>query len=138
MLNLDEYSPKILSIVRVIAALLFVEHALMKLVQFPAALPGAPTPLPSMLLAAALIELVSGALMTAGLFTRTAAFFAAGEMAVAYFTVHAPQSFWPALNQGDAAILFCFVFLYFVFAGGGAWSLDALRRNRSLTSGRAQ
>jgi putative oxidoreductase len=123
-----------LSILRVVAALLFMEHGLMKLFDFPAPQPGVPDTLPLMLVAAAWIEILGGALIAAGLFTRAAAFVCSGEMAFAYFLSHAPQSFWPALNGGDAAILFCFVFLYLVFAGGGAWGLDALRQQRSLSS----
>ncbi len=76
------------------------------------------------MIAAAVIEIVGGALIAAGVFTRIAAFIASGEMAAAYFMAHAPVSFWPGVNQGDAAILFCFVFFYLVFAGPGAWTLD--------------
>jgi len=110
---------------RIVAALLFMEHGLMKLFHFPAPQPGVPDPLPTLLIAAAAIEVIGGALLTIGLFTRAVAFICSGEMAVAYFKAHAPGSFWPALNGGDAAILFCFVFLYFAFAGPGAWSIDA-------------
>jgi putative oxidoreductase len=126
MSKLDAWSPRVLAAVRIITALLFIEHGLMKLVAFPTAVPGLPTPLPAILVAAAVIEVVGGALIAVGLFTRLAAFICSGEMAAAYFMFHAPQSFWPAVNQGEAAILFCFAFLYFVFAGAGAWSLDAL------------
>ena len=126
MSKLESWSPQVLAVVRIITSLLFIEHGLMKLVAFPAAIPGLPSPLPGIMLAAALIEIVGGALIAAGLFTRIAAFLCSGEMAAAYFMFHAPQSFWPAVNQGDAAILYCFVFLYLVFAGAGAWSLDAL------------
>ena len=125
MPQLETWSPRVLAAVRIITALLFIEHGLMKLLAFPAAVPGLPTPLPAILVAAALIEIVGGALIAVGLFTRIAAFICSGEMAAAYFMFHAPQSFWPAVNQGDAAILFCFVFLYLTFAGAGAWSLDA-------------
>ena len=122
------WAPRVLSLVRIVAALLFIEHGLMKLVAFPVAQPGVPHPLPPMLIVAALIEVVGGGLLAVGLFTRIAAFIAAGEMAVAYFMVHAPMGFWPSVNEGEPAILFCFVFFYLAFAGGGAWSLDALRR----------
>jgi putative oxidoreductase len=119
-----------LSILRVLTALLFVEHATMKFFAFPAPIPGGP--LPTIVLAAGVIELVGGTLIALGLFTRPAAFVASGTMAVAYFMAHAPQSFWPALNQGELAVLYCFIFLYLVFAGPGAWSLDEVRRsNRS-------
>ena len=125
MSQLETWSPRALAAVRIITALLFIEHGLMKLVAFPAAVPGLPTPLPGILVAAALIEIVGGALIAVGLFTRVAAFICSGEMAAAYFMFHAPQSFWPAVNQGDAAILYCFIFLYLAFAGAGAWSVDA-------------
>jgi len=129
MPNLTAWSPRVLSLLRIITALLFMEHGLMKLIHFPAAQPGAPDPLPPFMLAAALIEVVGGALVEAGLFARAVAFICSGEMAVAYFMAHAPKSFWPAINQGDAAILFCFVFLYLACAGGGSWSVDrALRK----------
>ncbi|MBA2921094.1 DoxX family membrane protein [Sphingomonas sp. MAH-20] len=121
------WAQRMLSVLRIMAALLFMEHGLMKLLHFPAAQPGVPDPLPALLMVAAWIEVVGGALLAIGLFTRPVAFICAGEMAVAYFMGHAPQSFWPALNGGDAAILFCFVFLYLACAGGGAWSVDAAR-----------
>lgn len=127
MQNWALWSPRLLSVLRIIAALLFMEHGLMKLFHFPAAQPGVPDPLPTLLMAAAWIEVVGGALLALGLFTRPVAFLCAGEMAVAYFIGHATKTFWPALNGGDAAILFCFVFLYISAAGGGAWSADALR-----------
>jgi putative oxidoreductase len=130
MLNLAAWSPRVLSVLRIMAALLFMEHGLMKLVHFPAAQPGVPDPLPTILVGAACIEVVGGALLALGLFTRIAAFIASGEMAAAYFMAHGSKGFWPALNQGDAAILFCFIFLYLVFAGPGVWSLDAVVRKR--------
>src|SRR5579864_2229018 len=126
MSQLETWSPRVLAAVRIITALLFIEHGLMKLVAFPAAVPGLPTPLPTILLVAALNEIVGGALIAVGLFTRITAFICSGEMAVAYFMFHAPRGFWPSLNQGEPAILFCFIFLYLAFAGAGAWSVDAL------------
>ena len=134
---MPNWSPKALSILRVIAALLFMEHGLMKLFHFPAAQPGAPDPLPALLMVAATIEVVGGALLALGLFTRAVAFVCAGEMAVAYFMGHAPNGVWPALNGGDAAILFCFIFLYLACAGGGTWSIDALRDRNALFDGGA-
>lgn len=130
MLQLELWSPRVLSVLRIVTALLFMEHGLMKLFHFPAPQPGAPDPLPPLLLAAACIEVVGGAMIALGFFTRVAAFICSGEMAVAYFMSHASQGFWPALNQGDAAILFCFVFFYLVFAGAGPWSLDTVVRRR--------
>jgi putative oxidoreductase len=127
---LATWSPRVLSILRIVTALLFMEHGLMKLLHFPAAQPGAPDPLPPLLMAAAVLEIVGGGLIAAGLFTRIAAFVCSGQMAVAYFMAHAPQGFYPALNGGEAAVLYCFVFLYLVFAGPGPWSLDALVRKR--------
>jgi putative oxidoreductase len=133
MSKLSAWSPNALAVLRIMAALLFMEHGLMKLFHFPASQPGAPDPLPLLLLAAAIIEVAGGALIAVGLFTRVTAFICSGEMAAGYFMVHAPKSFWPALNQGDAAILFSFVFLYLAFAGPGAWSLDAIfRRSAEL------
>ena len=131
MPQLAAWSPRVLSVLRIITALLFMEHGLMKLFHFPAPQPGVPEPLPTILVAAAWIEVIGGALLTVGLFTRIVAFVCSGEMAVAYFMQHAPHSFWPGLNQGDAAVLFCFVFLYLVFAGPGSWSLDAVVRKRT-------
>jgi putative oxidoreductase len=124
--RLAGWSPQVLAILRIMTALLFIEHGLMKIDHFPAAIPGVPDPLPPLLMVAGLIEVVGGAMIVLGLSTRLAAFISSGEMAAAYFMIHAQQSFWPALNQGDAAILFCSVFFYLVFAGPGAWSLDAL------------
>ena len=122
-----EWSPRILSVLRIVTGLLFLEHGLMKLVGFPAPMPGMDH-LPPLLMVAGTIELVCGALIALGLFTRIAAFLASGEMAVAYFMGHMSHGFWPALNQGEAAIMFCFIFFYLVFAGPGEWSVDALRR----------
>jgi putative oxidoreductase len=123
---LDRYAPQFHAALRIIAALLFMEHGLMKLLHFPAAQPGAPTPLPLMLVVAAAIEVGGGALIALGLFTRLAAFICAGEMAVAYFMAHAPKGFWPALNGGEGAILFTFIFLFLAAAGPGAWSVDGM------------
>jgi putative oxidoreductase len=120
--NLSRYQPYALAALRIIAALLFIEHGTQKLFGFPASqMQGA---LPTLMIVAALLELVGGFLVLIGLFTRPAAFILSGQMAVAYFMAHAPSNFFPALNGGDAAILFCFVFLYLVFAGPGALSVD--------------
>jgi putative oxidoreductase len=132
MSRLDAWSPQILSVLRIISALLFMEHGLMKLIHFPVPQPGVPDPLPLILLVGAWLELVGGALIALGLFTRPVAFILSGEMAVAYFLVHMPRSFWPGVNQGEDAILFCFIFFYLIFVGAGPQSLDAaIARRRS-------
>ncbi len=119
------WQARLLSVLRIVVALLFIQHGSVKLFGFPA--PG-PAQLSTLLLVAALIEFVGGLLVLVGLFTRVAAFIMSGEMAVAYFEAHAPKSFFPYVSGGDLAVLFCFVFLYLAFAGGGPWSLDAVRR----------
>jgi putative oxidoreductase len=125
--QLEKYQPQLRALLRIVVALLFLEHGLAKLIHFPVAQPGAPDPLPLLLLAAAIIEIVAGVLITLGLWTRLFAFIAAGEMAIAYFMFHAPQGFWPIVNMGEGAILYCFVFLYLAAAGPGAWSIDEAR-----------
>ena len=130
---LEKHQTDILSVLRIMAALLFLEHGLMKMFHFPVPQPGGTDPLPTILLCAALIEIVGGALLTIGLFTRSAAFVCSGQMAVGYFIAHAPKGIWPGANGGDAAVLLCFIFLYFVFSGPGRWSVDAARSaNRTL------
>jgi putative oxidoreductase len=130
MNSLNAWAPRVLSLLRIVAALLFIEHGAMKVFHFPIAQPGVPTPLPTMLLAAGWIEVVGGSLVLLGLFTRPVAFILAGEMAAAYFIGHFPHSPWPAINLGGEAILFCWTFFYLVFAGPGPWSLDAaLQKN---------
>ena len=122
------YAPHALAALRIVAGLIFLAHGLVKLFGFPPdAAPGPQEPL-SLLGVGAAIELVTGTLVVLGLFTRAAAFLASGEMAVAYWLAHAPHSFYPAVNGGDAAILFCFVFLYITAAGPGAFSLDGVLR----------
>ena len=122
MPNLAPYAPRALAILRIMAGLLFVEHATSKFFAFPVPFPV--QPLPTLLMAAGVIELVAGILITVGLFTRLAAFIASGEMAVAYFIQHNPNGSWPLANKGEAAILFCFIFFYLIFAGPGSWALD--------------
>ena len=118
--NLERWRPFLLSILRVVAALLFLQSGLSKFFGFPAAGP----PLAGLIILAAIIEVIGSLLLLAGLYTRLAALVMSGEMAFAYFMAHAPKSFYPAVNGGTLAILYCFVFLYFVFAGGGPWSVD--------------
>lgn len=122
---LSRWQPQLLAILRIVTALLFLEHATQKFLAFPAPFPV--EPLPTILVAAGVVELVTGVLATIGLFTRPIAFLAAGEMAIGYFMKHFPQSFWPAVNKGEGAILFCFIFLYIAAAGPGAWSVDGAR-----------
>ncbi len=119
--SLDRGRPYILSIVRIVVALLFLEHGLQKFFGFPVAGPPQLTPL---LQVQGAIEIVGGILLLLGAYTRIVAFILSGDMAVAYFISHYPRNFYPAGNGGDAAVLFSFIFLYFVFAGGGIWSLD--------------
>ena len=131
MASLEAWRPRALSVLRIVIALLFLQHGVKKLFHRPAPQPGAPDPLPPQLLAAAIIEVSGGVLISLGLFTRIAAFIASGEMAVAYFMVHAPQGSIPALNMGEAAVLYCISFFYLFFAGPGPWSLDAVVRKRT-------
>ena len=131
-MNFPAWAPQWLSIVRIMSALLFLEHGTQKLFDFPPA--PEPMQLPMLLVVQGLIGIIGGIMLALGLFTRPVAFILSGEMAVAYFMVHAPQNFYPILNQGDAAILYCFIFLYFFFAGGGAWSVDAARRGSGRSS----
>ena len=125
---LERHSGNALSLLRIMSALLFIEHGTMKLLHFPAAMPGLEDHLPPLMLIAALLELVGGTLLAIGLLTRPVAFILSGQMAVAYFMAHASQSFFPAINMGDAAVLFCFVFFYIACAGPGPISIDAMRQ----------
>jgi putative oxidoreductase len=119
-----------LSALRIMTGLLFFAHGLLSVVNFPVVPPWGASEVFTMGWFAGVLELFGGFLILLGLFTRPVAFVLSGEMAFAYFLGHAPDGFYPALNGGDAAILFCFVFLYFVFSGPGRWSLDA-RMGRS-------
>ncbi len=121
------WAPRMLAVLRIMSALLYMEHGTQKLLGFPPSDRPGP-PLLSLFGIGGVLELFGGILLLIGLFTRPVAFVLSGMMAVAYFMFHAPQSFFPALNGGDAAILFCFVFLYLFVAGPGAWSVDGARR----------
>jgi len=124
---LEALAPRVLSILRVVVALLFLQSALVKLFNFPVAPDFEMTPL---YYAAGVLELIGSPLLLVGLFTRIVAFLLSGEMAIAYFKDHAPISFYPYVNDGSLAVLYCFVFLYLVVAGGGPWSIDRLWRGR--------
>jgi len=114
------WSPYAVSVLRIVAGLLFLELGLAKVFVFPVA----SAPLHGLIILAACLETVGGLLLVLGAYTRIVAFILAGEMAVAYFMAHAPRAFYPIANGGDAAILYCFIFLLLVFAGGGPWSVD--------------
>jgi putative oxidoreductase len=131
-------TPYLLSILRIVAAFLFIQFGTAKLYGLPAPImPGGGTaPFGSLVWFAGMLESYGGLLLLIGFFTRPVAFILSGEMAVAYFKGHAPQGFWPVLNQGHPAIMFCFIFLYLSAAGAGPWSLDALT-GRSSRSDRA-
>lgn len=122
-------APELKSVLRIVAAFMFMLAGTMKLFAFPAGVPpdGGTVKLMSQIGLGAALEVFGGALLVLGLFTRPVAFLLAGEMAVAYFQFHYPQGFWPVMNGGVPAALYCFVWLYFSAAGGGPWSLDAKR-----------
>jgi putative oxidoreductase len=122
------WQPRALSMLRIMVGLLFMEHGMSKLFNFPH---GQLHPtFPSLLFVAGILECFGGALVALGLLTRPVAFLLSGEMAIAYFKVHAPRSFFPMQNAGEAAVLYCFIFFYLFVAGGGAWGLDRLRGRR--------
>ena len=125
---LDRYTPYVLAILRIVTALIFMEHGTQKLFGWPASPQAGLPPAFSLSWFGAILEAGGGLLILIGLFTRPVAFVLSGEMAVAYWMFHAPRNFFPLLNGGDAAILYCFVFLLFVFTGPGAWSIDGATR----------
>jgi putative oxidoreductase len=124
----SSWAPHLRSVLRIVAAFLFIAHGTQKLFGMPAAEPRPPIELMSQMGLAGVLETFGGALLLVGLFTQPVAFVLSGEMAVAYFQAHAPRSFWPVLNGGEPAVLFCFLFLYLAATGPGPWSLDALLR----------
>ena len=128
--NLSRYAPHALGVLRIVAALLLLQHGLVKLFGFPPGAQPGPQPLGSLLGVGGVIETVTSVLMILGLFTRPAAFVASGYCAVAYWMMHAPRGFYPILNQGELVALYCFVFFYIFFAGPGAFSIDGTRRGR--------
>ncbi len=127
---MNKWSPLALSVLRIITGFLFVEHGMQKILNFPPSDKGTVVLL-SLPGFSGILELVGGALILVGLFTRISAFILSGEMAVAYFMVHAKGGLWPIQNKGEIAVLYCFVFLYLFFAGGGPFSLDALIRKKA-------
>ena len=122
------WRPYLLGLLRIVVAFLFIAHGTQKLFGVPTSEPRDPAALGSLMGVAGILETFGGLLLLLGLFTRPVALVLAGEMAVAYFKTHAPRGFWPLLNGGEPAVLFCFIFLYLAAAGGGAWSLDQLRK----------
>jgi|SRR5580698_3995658 putative oxidoreductase len=123
------WSPRLLSVLRIIVGLLFLQHGLSKYFGFPAPSPASFQVMGLLGLAGA-IEVVASVLVAIGLFTRIAAFIASGEMAFAYFMIHFPKSFFPIINMGDAAVLYCFIFLFIALEGPGPWSIDAMWRRK--------
>jgi putative oxidoreductase len=121
---LDRYAPRALAVLRIVTALIFIEHGTQKLFGFPGPPESGLPPVGSLFWFGAILEALGGFLILIGFLTRPVAFLLAGEMAVAYWFFHAPKGFFPVLNGGDAAILYCFVFLLMVFTGPGAWSVD--------------
>ena len=127
------YSPKLLSILRIVAAIVFIQPGMMKLFGYPIAMPSGNTAiLFSEIWFAGVLEVFGGVFLLFGLCTRLIAFVLAGEMAVAYFQGHAPHGFWTVVNHGGEAVLFCFIWLFISSAGAGPWSVDAKRRRNIL------
>ncbi|MEI7875510.1 MAG: DoxX family protein [Alphaproteobacteria bacterium] len=131
-MNLDAiataWAPRLLSVLRIMSGLLFLQHGTAKHFKFPVMPMFAKLELASLPGIAGVIEIVGSVLLILGLFTRTTAFILSGLMAVAYFVAHAPRGFYPILNAGELAVLYCFVFLYIAAAGPGPWSYDAMRK----------
>ncbi len=128
-----KWTPSLLSLLRMVSGFLFLMHGMQKLFGFPAPIPAFAAGLPPLMLAAGIIELVGGIFLLAGLVTRPVAFVLSGEMAAAYFNAHFPQGFWPLLNGGELAVLYCFLFLFIAAAGPGPVSLDALLGPRATS-----
>ena len=125
----DAWSQRLLSVLRIVVGFLYLAHGTSKLFHYPANM--GHIPLFSLIGFAGILEVAGGALILFGLFTRPMAFILSGEMAFAYFMAHAPRAFWPLLNHGESAVLYCFVFLYLAAAGGGPWALDRAIRHKS-------
>lgn len=137
MANLDSFyaawTPRLLSVLRIVAAFLFIAHGAQKLFNYPAS-PNGAAPIASLMGFAGILEFGGGLLLLFGFLTRPTAFVLSGMMAVAYFMAHAPAGFLPLVNKGETAVLYCFIFLFLSVAGGGAWSLDNLLFRRHKTS----
>jgi putative oxidoreductase len=135
----NSWAPRLRSLLRIVAAFMFILAGTMKLFAFPVGMPpdnSTAQPMTQVWIGGVL-ETFGGLLLLLGLFTRPVAFLLAGEMAVAYFQFHAPQSFYPIVNHGEAAVLYCFIWLYLSAAGPGPWSVDALRARARASSPRA-
>lgn len=129
---LTRWQSQILGILRIVTALLYLQHPLVKLFGFPPGVPPGQQPVGNLFWIAGIVEIIFTPLVLLGLFTRPAAFILSGEMAVAYWMIHAPRGPYPLGNMGEAAVLFCFIFLYIAAAGPGAWSLDSARMKSRL------
>jgi putative oxidoreductase len=128
---IGRFSAQMFAILRIIAGLMFAMHGMQKLLGYPPMPKGMSGPLPPLMMVAGGIELICGFLIAIGFFTGIAAFIASGEMAVAYFTAHAPHGLWPVQNQGELAVLYCFVWLFVAAHGAGIWSIDNVLRRRT-------
>ena len=131
-MNLDAWSPKILSLLRIMTGLLFLQHGTAKMFHFPHVPMYDGVQVGSLPWIAGILELVGGLLLAFGLFSRVTAFILSGEMAVAYFLVHAPRGFFPLVTGGEAEVFYCFAFLYLAFAGAGVWSIDYFWRHTNF------
>lgn len=132
---LSTWTPRLLSLTRIVLGFTFAAHGSQKLFAFPYVEGRKAVELASLMGFAGVLELVGGILFLVGLFTRPVAFLLSGTMAVAYFKAHASSGFWPIVNQGELAVVYCWIFLYFAAAGGGPWSLDALLRDQREAAG---
>jgi putative oxidoreductase len=128
-IRMEMWAPYVLSILRIVVGLLFLQHGLSKVFNFPAPSPVAS--LTGLMILAAFLETVGALLFLIGAYTRIVAFILSGEMAFAYFMAHAPRAFYPLVNAGELAVIYCFIFLYFAFAGGGPWSVDRTVLNQA-------
>jgi|SRR5579864_9368236 len=131
----DTWAPRAISVLRIVSGFMYMAHGMQKLLGFPVA-PASPVHLESLTGVAGMLELFGGGLLLVGLFTRPVAFLLSGEMAVAYFLAHAPRGFWPIVNHGELAALYCFLFLVLAVVGAGPWSVDHWWQRRTRSVGR--